>query len=93
VSDSHSLSPPCYIVSGQWVGVGYDKVLIPNPDYKGKGHTESALSNLTPMVQQSHSPPKICGSLGMMEFTDDDMEEEKDELSNEFMMSLKQKNH
>jgi hypothetical protein len=27
----------------------------------------------------------------MMEFTDDDMEEEKDELSNEFVASLKQK--
>jgi hypothetical protein len=27
----------------------------------------------------------------MMEFTDDDMEKEKDELSNELMASLKQK--
>jgi predicted trehalose synthase len=32
-----------------------------------------------------HGPP------GTMEFTDDDMEEEKEELSNELMASLKQK--
>jgi hypothetical protein len=51
MSESSPPSPPCYIVSGQWVGVGYGKVLIPNPDYKGKGHTESALSNPTPRVQ------------------------------------------
>jgi hypothetical protein len=29
VSDSPPPSPPCYIMSGQWVGVGYNKVLIP----------------------------------------------------------------
>jgi hypothetical protein len=51
VSDSPPPSPPCYIVSGQRVGAGYDMVLIPNPDYKGKGCTESALSNLTLSVQ------------------------------------------
>jgi hypothetical protein len=45
-------SPPsCYIASGQRVGAGYGKVLIPNLDYKGKGRTELASSNPTPRVQ------------------------------------------
>jgi hypothetical protein len=51
MSDSSPLSPPPYIVLGQWVGVGRGKVLIPNPEYKGRGRTESASSNLTPRVQ------------------------------------------
>jgi hypothetical protein len=37
MSNSPPLSPPCYIVLEQRIGAGYDKVLIPNPDYKGKG--------------------------------------------------------
>jgi hypothetical protein len=90
MSNSPLPSPPRYIVSGQWVGVGYGKVLIPNLDYKGKGHTESASSNLTLRVQQRR-PPKINGPPRTMEFTDDDMEEEKEELSNELVASLKQK--
>jgi hypothetical protein len=65
-------------------------VLIPNPDYKGKGHTESASLNPTPRVQRRPPPPKIHGPPGMMEFTNNDMEE-KDELSNELVVSLKQK--
>jgi hypothetical protein len=69
--------------------VGYDKVLIPKPDYKGKGRTESASSDPTPRVQRRHLPPKICGPPGMMEFTDDDVEEEKEELSNDLVVSLK----
>jgi hypothetical protein len=89
--DSPLPSPSCYIVSGQRVGVGYGKVLIPNPDYKGKGRTESASSNPTPRVQRRRPPPKIRGPPGMMEFTDDDMEDEKEELSNELVASLKQK--
>jgi hypothetical protein len=88
VSDSPPLSLPPYIVSGQWVGVGSSKVLIPNPEYKGKGCTESATSNPTLRVQRRRPPPKIRGLPGMMEFTDDDMEEEE-ELSNEFVASLK----
>jgi NAD(P)H-flavin reductase len=40
-------------------------------------------------VQRHRSPPKICGPLEMVEFTNDDMEEEKDELSNELVASLK----
>jgi hypothetical protein len=66
-------------------------VLIPNPGYKGKGHTESASLNLTLRVQQRRPPPKIHGPPGKMEFTDNDMEEEKEELYNELMASLKQK--
>jgi hypothetical protein len=50
MSDSPPLSPPPYIVLGQWVGVGRDKVLIPNPEYKGNGRTELASSNPTPRV-------------------------------------------
>jgi hypothetical protein len=71
--------------------VGHGKVLIPNPEYKVKGHTESASSNPTPMVQRRRPPPKIPGLHGTMEFTNDDMEEEKEELSNELVASLKQK--
>jgi hypothetical protein len=89
VLDSPPLSPPPYNVSGQRVGVGHDKVLIPNPEYKGKGCTESASSNLTPRVQRRRPPPKIYGSPKMMEFTDDGMEEEKEELSNEPVASIK----
>jgi hypothetical protein len=49
--DSPPSSLPPYIMSGQWVGVGCGKVLIPNPKYKGKGHTKLASSNPTPRVQ------------------------------------------
>jgi hypothetical protein len=77
-------------VLGQRVGVGHNKVLIPKPEYKGKGRTESASPNPTPRVQRRRPPPKICGPPGMMEFTNDDMEE-KDELSNELVAFLKQK--
>jgi hypothetical protein len=89
--DSPPPSPPHYIVSGQQVGVGRDKVLIPNPEYKGKGHTESASSNPTPRVQRCRVPPKISGPPGTIEFSDDDMEEEMEELSNELVASLKEK--
>jgi hypothetical protein len=91
MSDPPQLSPPPYIVSWQWVGVGHDKVLIPNPEYKGKGRTESASSNSTPMVQRHPPPLKIHGPPRLMEFTDDDMEEEEEKLSNELMASRKQK--
>jgi hypothetical protein len=78
MSDSPLSCPLPYIVSGQRVGVGCSKVLIPNPKCKGKGCPESASSNLTPRVQRCHPPPKICGPPRMMEFTDDGMEEEKE---------------
>jgi hypothetical protein len=79
------------MVSGQRDRAGRGKVLIPNPEYKGKGHTKLASLNPTPMVQRCHPPPKIRGPFRTMEFTDDDMEEEKDELTDELMASLKQK--
>jgi hypothetical protein len=63
-------------------------VLIPNPEYKGKGRTESASSNLTPRVQRRRPPTKIRSLPGMMEVTNDDIEEEE-ELSNELVVSLK----
>jgi hypothetical protein len=66
-------------------------VLIPNPEYNGKGHTESASSNPMPRVQRHRLPPKISGPPRTMEFSDDDVEEEKQELSNELVASLKQK--
>jgi hypothetical protein len=91
VLDSPLLSLPRYIVSWQRVGAGYGKVLIHNPDNKGKGRTMSASSNLTSRVERHHPPPKICGPPRTMESTDDDMEEEKEELSNELAVSLKQK--
>jgi predicted trehalose synthase len=88
VSDSPLL---CYIVMGQRVGLGCNKVLVPNPEYKGKGRTELASSNLTLRVQRRRLPPKINAPPETMEFSDDDMEEEKEELSNELVASLKQK--
>jgi hypothetical protein len=91
MSDSPPPSLSCYIVLGQWVGAWYGKVLIPNPDYKGKGRIKSASLNPTPRVQRRHPPPKIRGPPETMEFTDDDMEEQKEELSNELVASLKQK--
>jgi hypothetical protein len=91
VADLPPPCPPPYIVSGQRVGVGHSKVLIPNPEYKGKVRTESASSNPTPRVQRSRPPPKINGLLGMIEFTDEDMEEEKEEVSDELVVSQKQK--
>jgi hypothetical protein len=51
MSDLPLLSLPPYIVSGQQVGVGHGKVLIPNPKSKGKGCTESTSLNPTPRVQ------------------------------------------
>jgi hypothetical protein len=68
-------------------------VLIPNPEYKGKGRTESSSSYPTLRVQRCHPPPKICSLPGTMVFTNDDIEEEKEELSNELVASLKKKNH
>jgi hypothetical protein len=91
MSDSPSSSPSPYIMSGQRVGVGRGKVLIPNPECKGKGRTESASSNLTPRVQRCRPPPKIRGPPRTKEFTDDDMEEEKEELSDKLVTSLKHK--
>jgi hypothetical protein len=85
MSNSPPPSSPRYIVSVQRVGAGYDKVLIPNPNYKGKGRTKPASLNMTPRVL-----PKITASQEM-EFTDYDMEDEKEELSNELVASLKQK--
>jgi hypothetical protein len=38
-----------HVGAAGWSGRG--KVLIPNPEYKGKCHTESTSSNLTPRVQ------------------------------------------
>jgi hypothetical protein len=78
-------SPPHYIVSLQWVGAGYGKVLIPNPDYKGIVHTESASLKLTPRLRH-HPHPKIHRPTEMMEFFD---EEEEEELCNELGVSLK----
>jgi hypothetical protein len=66
-------------------------VLIPNPAYMEKGLVESASSNPTPRVQRRRSPPKIHGLPGMMEFSDDEVEEEEDELSNELVAALKRK--
>jgi hypothetical protein len=50
-----------------------------------------ALSNLTPRVQRCHPPPKIRSPPRMIEFSDVDMEEEKEEPSNELVVALKQK--
>jgi hypothetical protein len=71
--------------------MGCGKVLIPNTEIKGKSHTETASSNPTPRVQHPRPPTKIHGPPRMMEFTNDDMEEEKEELSDELVASLKQK--
>jgi hypothetical protein len=90
MSDSPPSSPLPYNVLGQRVGVGRGKVLIPNPKYKGKGCIELASSNLTLRAQRRPPPPKIHGLPRMMEFTDDDMEE-KEELSNKLVASVKQK--
>jgi hypothetical protein len=91
MSDSPPPSPPPYIVSGQRVGARYNKVLIPNPAYKGKGCAESASSNPTPRVQRRRPPSKIRGPPETMVFSDDDVEEEKEELSSELVAALKQK--
>jgi hypothetical protein len=88
MSDSPLQTPPPYIVLGQWIRVGRKKVLIPNPEYKGKGHTESASSNPTPRVRRRRLPQKISGPPRMMEFFDDDVEQEE-ELSNKLVASLK----
>jgi hypothetical protein len=68
--------------------VGHGKVLIPDSEYKGKGHTESVSSNPTPRLRRP--PPKICSPLETMEFIDDE-EEEKEEFSNKLVTFLKQK--
>jgi hypothetical protein len=60
LAESPPHSPPPYTVSGWWMLVGYGKVLILNPVYKGKGHTESISSNPAPRMERHH-PPKMCG--------------------------------
>jgi hypothetical protein len=77
LAESPPHSPPPYIVSGWRMGEGYGKVFILNPDYKGKGHTESILSNPAPRMEW-HRPPKIRGPPRTMEFSDDDTKDEKD---------------
>jgi hypothetical protein len=64
-------------------------MLIPNPDYNGKGRTELASLNPTPRVQRRRLPPKISGPPRTMEFSNNDVEEEKEELSIELMAFLK----
>jgi hypothetical protein len=75
-------------VLGWQKGVGYSKVLILNPDYKGKGHTESVSSNPAPRMEQHH-PPKIHGPPRTLEFNDDDTEEAEEECSDELVGTLK----
>jgi hypothetical protein len=89
MSDSPPQNPPPYIMSGQRIRVGHGKVLIPNPESKGKGRTKLASSNLTPRLWR-RPPPKIHGPPRTIEFSDDE-EEGKEELSNELLASLKQK--
>jgi hypothetical protein len=75
------------------MGVGYSKVLIPNPDYKGKGHTESILSNPAPRMERRR-PPIIYAPPRTMEFSDDDTEEEEEEeeeRSDELVVTLKER--
>jgi hypothetical protein len=67
--------------------VDHSKVLIPNPKYEGKGRTELASSNPTLRLQR-HTSPKIHSLPEMVELFDDE-EEEKEELSNELVASLK----
>jgi hypothetical protein len=48
-----------------------------------------ASSNPTPRVQRHRPPAKICGPPGTMEFSNDDVEEKKEELSNKLVASIK----
>jgi hypothetical protein len=75
-------------VSKQWIGVGHGKVLIPNPEYKGKCRIESTSKNLT-LRLRCRPIAKTRGSPRMMEFFND--KEEEEELSNELVVSLKLK--
>jgi hypothetical protein len=75
VAESSLSSPQLYIIAGQRTGVGRNKVLIPNPDYKGKGHMESVSSNPALRMEMCCTA-KIRGPPVMMVFSDDDTEEE-----------------
>jgi hypothetical protein len=88
LAESPPHSPPPYIMSGCQIGSRYGKVLIPTPNHKGKGHTESASSNSAPRVGQRCPPPKIHGPPGMMEFSDENTKEEKEEPSDELVVTL-----
>ena len=89
-------SPPAgplpYLIKGQWTPTGYGMVLVPNPDYKGKAHTESASSAPVPRVVRHRCLAAIYGPPGIMEDSDeDDTEEEKEEPSSELVAALRQK--
>jgi hypothetical protein len=58
MSDSPPSSLLPYIVSGQRVGVGCGKVLIPNPENTGKGRIESTSSNSV----LSHHEARLCAA-------------------------------
>jgi hypothetical protein len=90
LAKSPSSSPPPYIVVGRWARDGCGKVLIPNPNYKGKGHTDSISSNPEPRMER-RCPPKICGPVRMTESSNDDTEETKDEASDELVATVKQR--
>jgi hypothetical protein len=86
VSDSPPQSLLPYIVSGQRIRVGHGKVLIPNLEYKGKGS------------RPHRARHRGCGVLLLQRCTvclerwrSSTEEEEKEELSNELVASLKQK--
>jgi hypothetical protein len=84
-------SPPPYIVSGWWREMGYGKVLIQNPNYEEKGHTESTSSNPTPRVGWRRPPPKIRSPPGMMKFSNVETKEEKEEPFDKLVVTLKYK--
>jgi len=90
--ESPPASPLPYLIKGQRNSMGYGKVLVPNPDFTGKAHTESSSSAPVPRVAQHRRPAAIRGPPRMMEDSDeDDTEEEKEEHSSELVAALRQK--
>ena len=90
--ESPPASPLPYLVKGQRTSTEYGKVLVPNPDYKGKAHTESASSAPAPRVARHRRPAAIRGPPGIMEDSDeDDTREEKEEPSSELVAALRHK--
>jgi hypothetical protein len=84
-------SPLPYLIKGQRTATGYGKVLVPNPDYKGKGLAESC-SSAPDRVQRRRPPTTIRGPPGEMEFSDEDEEEEeKPRVRDELVAALRQK--
>ena len=86
-------SPLPYRIMGQRTVMGYSKVLVANPGYKGKAPAESSSSTQAQKVERQWPLPDVRSPLGTTEFSesndDNDKEDEKKGASGELVAALR----